>query len=170
MIKDTAFYYRKHMSEDASLPNTTFLILSSDDILKSSRHSHLGELARHNFLPNLTHFEVRIFRWKPHLRPIFEMTKALKKLAVWTWDYYRGLLKDLHPEVVGDNTHSTEEGNPASPARVRLPLPMLRELTIIEVEFHGPEPDTLPPEVNMAIGARKQRLIPRCFEVPRASI
>ena len=82
--KDTIFHYRKHPSEDPLLPRTSpFLILSSDVMLKSSRRDHLGELERRNFLSNLTHLEVRIFRWKPRLQPVFEMTKALEKLTVW---------------------------------------------------------------------------------------
>ena len=65
------------------------------------------------------------------------MTKALEKLTVWTWGHCRGLLKDLHLEVVGDDACSTEEGNSGSPALVRFPLPALRELTIIEAELQS---------------------------------
>ena len=88
--------------------------MGSGDILKSSRHDYLGELEKHNVLSNLTHLEVRVFRWKPHLRPVFEMMKALEKLTVWTWDHCRDLFRDLHPEVVGADVESTdtmEEGN-----------------------------------------------------------
>ena len=138
--KDTIFHYRKHPSEDSFLPQTSpSLTLSSDDILKSPRHDHLGELERHDF----------------------EMMKALEKLTVWTWGHCRWLLKDLHPEVVGDGTYSgdsTEEENSTTPPGVRLPLPALRKLTIIEATIRSPDPDTLPP-IAMALscfGARKQ--------------
>ena len=64
--------------------------------------------------------------------------------------------------MVRDSTYSgdsTEEENSTTPAGVRLPLPALRELTIIEAEFHNPDPDTLPPTITMAFscfGTRKQ--------------
>ena len=100
--KDTALHYHKYPSEGIPFPKTPpFLMLRSGDILKSSRHDYLGELEKHNFLSNLTHPEVRIFRWKPHLGPVFEMINALEKLtAVWTWDHCRELFWDFHPEVV----------------------------------------------------------------------
>ena len=88
------------------------------------------------------------------------MTKALEKLRVWTWDRCRAPLKDPHPEVAEDDACSTEEGNSGSPAQVRLPLLAIRKLTIIEAEFHSPDPDTLPPEINTVFsyfGARRQR-------------
>ena len=159
--KDTACHYRKHLSEDASFPQTApFLTLRSDDILKSSRHDYLGELEKHNVLSNLTHLEVRVFRWKPHLRPVFEMTKSLEKLTVWTWGYCRGLFRDLHPEVVGDDAESadtTKEGNSTSPAGVWLPLPTLRELTIVEAEFHNTDPERLPSAINVAFSCFSSR-------------
>ena len=76
------------------------------------------------------------------------ITKALEKLTVWTLDRCHAPLKDPHPEVAGDNACSMEEGNSCSPTQVWLPLLVIRGLTIIDVEFHSPDPETLPPEIN----------------------
>ena len=135
----SAFHYRKFPSDDTTLPQTApFLILKSGDILESPHHNHLGELERYNLLSNLSHLEVKIFLWRPDFQPIFEMTKKLEKLTVWTWNYCRHLFDVLSPEAVGSHSaDNTEEASLTSPARVQLLLPALRELTVIEAKFRS---------------------------------
>ena len=154
-LRDVAFHYSKYPSDDMSLPQTApFLILGSDNILESPLHHYLGELGRYNDLSNLSHLEVMIFQWKPHLRPVFEVTKTLEKLTVWTWNHCRGLFDVLHPEAVGGDAggaDNVEEASSTSPARVRLLLPALRELTIIEADFRSSDPDTSRSQLNIAV-------------------
>ena len=129
-----------------SLPQIApFLILGSDDIPDSPLHHHLGELEKYNVLSNLSHLKVMIFQRKPHLKPVFEVTKTLEKLTVWTWNHCFGLFNILHPEAVRSDANGTskmEAASSTSPARVRLLLPVLRELTIIEEDFRSSDPDT----------------------------
>jgi len=146
------FHYCKYLSDNMSLPQIApFLILGSDDILDSPLHHHLGELEKYNVLSNLSHLEVMIFQRKPHLKPVFEVTKTLEKL---TWNHCFGFFNILHQKAVrGDanGASNMEAASSTSPARVRLLLPALRELTIIEEDFRSSDPDTSRSQLKTAI-------------------
>ena len=146
--QNTAFHYRKFPSADVSFLQTApVLMLKSDDILKSPTHGRLKELEQYSILSNLTHLEIKIFQWKPRLRPVFEMTKALEKLTVWTWKHCRELFDVLSPAIAGSDTDGAgdaEGTNSTGPAGVRLLLPALGELTIIEADLSKFDQDTSP--------------------------
>lgn len=139
----STFHYCKRTSDDSSLPQTVpFLILETKDILLSPFHDNLRHLEQHNILQDLSHLEVKIFQWEPHLQPVFEMTKTLETLSIWTWGKRLTLFDLLDPEAVGETGDTGEADFQTSPKVQSQPLlPTLRELNIIDANFHEYDTD-----------------------------
>jgi len=75
------------------------------------------------------------------------MTKALEKLTVWTGKHCRELFDILSPATTRSDTDGAgdaEGTNSTGPAGVRLLLPALGELTIIEADLSKFDQDTSP--------------------------